>query len=740
MTIKNRLANLFGLKASDARIVSTFKIAGQAVSTPANYENFSKLGYGKNALVFKCIHMIATAAAGIEWEVYTKRKIGGQKTELESHPLLDLICQPNPMQSQASFFESLVAFYLISGNTYIEGVKGFENKPPTELWPVRPDRMKIIAGDKGYPLFYEFSYNGVIKRWPVDQIKLTSAVMHMKSFNPINDWYGMSSLEAGMYALDSSNFANRWNLGLLQNSATPSGVLQIKESKANPRGEISDDQYGRLRTEFEDAYTGSKNAGRPLILEGGLEWKQISLSPKEMDFLNSKEVSNVELAMIYGVPPELLGLGVKTYNNYKEARLAFYEDTVLPLMDKIRDELNRWLAPQFGDVELCYDKDDIEALVEKRESKYATLQNVNWLTFNEKRKATGYDEVEGGDVFLINNQAVENLSELVDNSADNVDNPNDLPLNNQENTGNLPPNNQENTNNLPTNTPPEDDSEAEKSFKSFNLVNANERRINYKRVNARRKRLEKDFRRDLEYAFNDMNENLVKAAKGKESRLVEYAMLHELSDAIIVIKSVMKKHIGITLKEFGSIIFDEAKSAGLVMETKAKTRKFDDYVHRYIERRTGEAITQIEGTTKKKIHQVVKRLVAEAIDEGNPNPELASGLKDEFDALTSSRAQLIARTEVASASNNGSLEAVKALEIPNMVKEWVSVNDDRTRDGDHGGADHSSMDGERVPIEEKFTVPPDASMDCPGDSAGGADQVCNCRCTLVYKVGKNEAE
>ena len=735
MTIKERLSNLFFQKASEARKVSSFTVTGQAQATPANYENFSKKGYANNVLVYKCVHMIATACAGIEWEVYSKRKMGQAKpVELENHPLLLLLEKPNAMQGQAKFIEAVIAYYLLAGNTYIESVKGFENQPPTELWPVRPDRMKIIPGADGYPLFFEFTANGRSKRWHVDQIKLTSAIMHIKTFNPTNDWYGLSPLEAAMLSLDQSNSANVWNLSMLKNSATPSGVLQITESKANPRGEISENQYGRLRSEFEDAYAGSKNAGRPLILEGGLEWKQISLSPKDMDFLKSKEVSGVEIATVFGVPPEMLGLGVKTYNNYKEARQAFYEDTVLPLMDVIRDELNRWLSPQFGEVELDYDKDDIEALVEKRESKYTSLANVNWLTINEKRKATGQDEVEGGDIFLINNQAVEDLSTLIVEPADETT---DM---NPDGTPKVPESNDIDPEDDPTKPPKVPEKDEEKGWKSFNLVNRNDRLKNYKKQNARRESLAKSFKTDLDKAFTKMNAELADSAKGVDLRLVEYAMLHQLAESMGGIKSVMELHIKRTLNEFGFMIFHEAKGLGLNIETKANTRKYESFVESFVKRRTGQAITQIEGTTKKKIHQVTKRLVENAIIDGDSNPELASDLRKEFDSLTNSRSQLIARTEVAAASNNGSMEAVKALDIPGMLKEWVAVDDDRTRDGDHGGADHLAMDGKTALIDEPFTVPPDASMDCPGDSAGGADQVCNCRCTLVYKLAKNGDE
>ena len=736
MTFKQFLSNIFSSqqKFSEARNLTTLQLQGRAVSSPANYETFSKIGYGKNAIVFKCISLIANACAGIDLELYSKKNsTKKKKTKIEKHALLDLLMKPNPMQSGFSFMEALIAYRLITGNTFIEAN---EMTNPTELWPLRPDRMKIIAGTKGYPAAYEYALGGYKKTWPVDFVEMKSQVLHMKTFNPANDWFGQSPLEAAIYAMDAVNSANLWNLGLFQHNTTPSGVLQVDTTKSNPRGELSEDQYTRLKNEFAQNYSGSHNGRKPLILEGGLMWQQISLSPQEMDFINSKNVSAVELCFVYGVPPEMAGLGVKTYNNYKEARQAFYEDTVLPLMDVVCDELTRWLAPMFNaDIEIGYCTDDIEALVEKRESKYTTLKEVNWLTLNEKRAQTGQDEVEGGDIFIINNQAVENLEDLVSDGEDDVDpdDPNAVDPNdpNAEDDEDM-----EDDEDAPT----DDEGKSLRGVKSFNLITANDRKQNRRRINARRKEIEKQFQTALEKDFEQMNAAIVKAGKEADPKLLEYAMIHALSKSIGTFRPTLTKYINQTLREFGSMIFNEAKSDLYIPEKKANTRRYEDFVRRYVEKRAGEAITQIEGTTMKKVRQVVKRLTADAIVEGESNIDVASELQKEFGGLTASRAQLIARTEVGSASTKGSMEAVRALEIPGMLKVWNSVQDDRTRDGEGEDANHLDMDGVSVPIDEKFTVPPDASMEAPGDPTAGADQVCNCRCTLTYKLAKPGAE
>ena len=106
------------------------------------------------------------------------------------------------------------------------------------------------------------------------------------------------------------------------NQATPSGVLQAASTEYNPRGELTDEQFKRVK-QVTESYTGARNAGKPtMLLEGNLKWRSISLSPKEMDFINSRNATAIELCIALGVPPEVMGLGQKTFNNYEEARLT----------------------------------------------------------------------------------------------------------------------------------------------------------------------------------------------------------------------------------------------------------------------------------------------------------------------------------------------------------------------------------------------------------------------------------
>lgn len=723
---------LFGYKESQARIASSLRQVGQPLSTPRNFEAFAREGYQKNDIVFACIEKIAVACAGIKWEAYNKR-LGGKDVELESHPILDLLNNPNPMEGGAQFMEAVVAFYMLTGNTFIESFRPRPNHPPMELWPVRPDLMKIVPGPKGYPAKYIYKTSESERSWDVNPVTLKADIMHMKSFHPLNIWWGMSPLEAALYSLDQSNSGNKWNLALLQNSATPSGVLQMKVTDANPSGALTEESFARVKKEIETEYTGAKNAGRPMLLEGGLEWKQISMSPKDMEFLKNKEVTAIDICRVFGVPPEMLGLGQKTYANYPEARMSFYEDTILPLMDRIESALNSWLCPMFDkqkSLKLCYDRDDIEALAPKRAAKFTALQNANWIKVNEKRVATGFEEVPGWDVFIIGNQIMETPPEEVEEGNEN-DEASNLETIQQPPAGSDKPGSKP----VEEKPDPEDESdEAEKGWKNFNLLNRNERRASWKRQTARKKRLEKSFARDVQSDFVDMGRDLASAIRGKtDATLIEFALLKEVDKHMPTIKKTLERHIKYTLNDFGDVVFNEAKSLWPDIEKKG-TRQYEDWAQRYIKTRSGNAIGQIEETTRKKVKSVVKGLVERAVIDGESTSTIANELADEFENLSKGRSMLIARTEVASASNNATLNAVKSLQVPNMQKEWISSDDDRVRDGgkDGDGPDHAAMDGVKVGLDDTFTVPPDATMDGPGDVAGGASQICNCRCVLVF--------
>jgi HK97 family phage portal protein len=214
-------------------------------------------------------------------------------------------------------------------------------------------------------------------------------VLHLTLFHPLDDHYGLAPLEAASQALDLHNAAAKWNKALLDNAARPSGAL-VYSSAA---GALTEAQFNRLKAELEAGFQGAMNAGRPMVLEGGLDWKTIAMTPKDMDFIEAKNAAARDIALAFGVPPMLLGIpGDNTYSNYVEANKTLWRQTVIPLVRRVAGSLAHWLAPAFGAVDIVPDLEHIEALAEDRAALWARVGSATFLTDEEKRKMLGIGE------------------------------------------------------------------------------------------------------------------------------------------------------------------------------------------------------------------------------------------------------------------------------------------------------------------------------------------------------------
>jgi HK97 family phage portal protein len=387
------------LRAPEAKISRTaqlvqFQYGGRARWTPRDYAALAREGFMRNAIAYRAVKLVAENAASVAYLVYEGANVRDQ------HPLLDLIARPNPRQDGAAFLETVHANLLLAGNAYIEAVT--LDAPATlqsnvqvrELYALRPDRMRVVPGAEGWPAAYDYTVAGESIRF--DQGTSPPPILHLTQFHPLDDHYGLSALEAAASAIDTHNAAAAWNKALLDNAARPSGALVY----TGPDGAmLSDNQFERLKRELEDTYQGARNAGRPLLLEGGLDWKAMSLSPKDMDFLEAKHTAAREIALAFGVPPMLLGIpGDNTYSNYQEANRVFWRQTVLPLATRIGCALAQWLAPVFGaELRLLVDPDRIPALAADRTALWDMVTNAPFLTVNEKRALTGFAPLDGGD-------------------------------------------------------------------------------------------------------------------------------------------------------------------------------------------------------------------------------------------------------------------------------------------------------------------------------------------------------
>lgn len=374
--------------SATGRVVAFASGAGRPVWSARDTASLTRGGFVANPIGFRSVRLIAEAAAAVPLVCE------GPECRFEAHPVMGLLRRPNPGQGRAELFEALFGQILLSGNGYLEAVGLRGDGLPEELHVLRSDRMSIVPGADGWPVAFEYAVGG--RRHRFDMSGSPDPICHIKSFHPQDDHYGLSPMQAAAVALDVHNSASAWSKALLDNAARPSGAIVYRG--IDGQGVLSPEQYDRLVGEIEMNHQGARNAGRPMLLEGGLDWKPMGFSPSDMEFHATKQAAAREIALAFGVPPMLLGIpGDATYANYAEAHRVFYRLTVLPLATRVAAAVAWWLSEHMGaEVSLRPDPDQIPALADERDQQWKRISQASFLTDAEKRALLGLPPLTEG--------------------------------------------------------------------------------------------------------------------------------------------------------------------------------------------------------------------------------------------------------------------------------------------------------------------------------------------------------
>lgn len=371
-------------KASATGPVVAYQSSGRVAWSPRDAVSMTRTGFSGNPVGFRSVKLIAEAAAALPLVLQDRDQ------RYDIHPILELVSRPNPVQGRAELLEALYAQLLLTGNGYVEAVAD-EAALPVEMHVLRSDRMSVVPGNDGWPIAYEYAVGGRKHRF--DATGPQVPICHIKSFHPQDDHYGFSPMQAAAMAVDVHNSASRWSKALLDNAARPSGAIVYRGAEG--QGTMAHDQYERLVNEMESHHQGARNAGRPMLLEGGLDWKPMGFSPSDMEFQKTKEAAAREIALAFGVPPMLLGIqGDATYANYQEAHRAFYRLTVLPLATRVTAALANWITAYTGEqLVLKPDLDQVPALAAERDAQWSRVAQADFLSQAEKRALLGLPAV-----------------------------------------------------------------------------------------------------------------------------------------------------------------------------------------------------------------------------------------------------------------------------------------------------------------------------------------------------------
>lgn len=314
--------------------------------------------------------------------------VGQSPLAVDDDRLLSLVKATSAGQS---LIETLAAHLLLHGNGFVQIIKDAAGRP-IELFALRPDRVSVVAGPDGWPCAYEYAVMDKIITIPVEDEDGWPGIIHIKAMHPLDDHMGAGTLEAAHQAVAVHNAASQWNRMLLENAARPSGALVYETGDG---AGLTHDQFERLKRELDSAFSGAANAGRPMLLDGGLKWQSMAMSPADMDFATLKSAAARDIALAFGVPPMLLGLpGDNTYSNYREANRALWRLTLLPLAQKLYAALAEGLSAWFPDATIAVDIDQVTALSEDRERLWKQVSDADFLNRAEKRRLLGFPAEE----------------------------------------------------------------------------------------------------------------------------------------------------------------------------------------------------------------------------------------------------------------------------------------------------------------------------------------------------------
>jgi HK97 family phage portal protein len=395
-------------KASSVGALISARVLNMPQWTRRSFEQIATEGYQQNPVVNACVYLTARAAASVPLAIMRDEK------EMSVPALEALLKRPNPAQDGHAFLIATLSDLLLAGEFFAERVDVGAN--PRELYRWQPGRVTVDPGDNGFPKSYTFKIGGNARTVPVDLPAGKAPILHVREYHPLDDWRGLPNVDPAAFAIDMHSSGLRWNNALLANGAQPSGALIYAPKEGSDK--LSDDQWDRLKAELDETFSGAKNAGKPLLLDGGLDWKEMGFSPKDMNFGEGMNASARLIALAFGVPPLILGIpGDNTFANYKEANKAFYRQTVLPLLSQWCRAMTWWLAPPFGaDLQIVPDTDDLEIFADERAAEWQRVEASTSMTINEKREHQGLKPVAGGDVILVSSTMIplESAGEPID--------------------------------------------------------------------------------------------------------------------------------------------------------------------------------------------------------------------------------------------------------------------------------------------------------------------------------------
>ena len=711
MKFFKRAKSFLKKSVTTTQLMPSFRL-GRVIKSEWNYSNAVKHGYSRSATVYSCINLIAKSAASVQWKTY-KRNSKGVWEEILDHPLTLLLEKPNPYMSQKDFIERMTHSLYLGGNSLFTKIRA-TNGQVLELWYLPQDNVKPVPDAREFIKHYEYNAEGV------KRIIETKDIIHNQFLNPADLFWGIAPIKAAAEIIDTDNEAIAWNRHSMKNRAISDGAFILEQP-------LTREQWEEARAQITEQHTGTENARTFWVLGAGAQWQPLSMSPAEMDFINSRKLNREDICSIFGVPPVMIGYYENaTLANVSEGRKIFWQDTIVPYLVDIRNSLNAALAAEYGtDIRLDFDTSTVEALQENIADKIQNASNLFGMgvPFNQINKLLdlGLDEIEGGDTgYLAANLVPMNmLDQNMQPEATRAANTGEKSFWNSKTAG---------TGEFTKQALTEGADEQKRLFE-------------WKAVERRRLPHDMNMTRKAAKIFEEMGEAVAAAYKKGGKKAAANAIAKHEEAWIALYESTYKNIFETAGAEELEEILSMAKAFDPRGEVKANIESILNRERlKWIALTCAKKVTGVLEFTKQAIAALIFDREEQYQQEGYSahTDKVAKDIKEKFEDFSRYRSYLIARTEVAGASNAASFAAAETAQEkidPTgkriiLKRQWLSSRDDRVRDS------HKHMDGQTVGLDEPFTIytpegqPTDRKLMYPADyNADEPAETIQCRCT-----------
>lgn len=674
------------------------------------------------------INKIAERVSMIDFRLYEMKR-NGDLDEVDDHELLALLYRANPLMTKSDLVYLLAVFMKLWGAAplYLER-KGTKI---VNLWPMRPDLLRMRQDDGGNVVGYEYWVGGRKITFTPEEI------LYIHKPDPQNPILGYSPLKAISLEIDTDMAAAVWNKYFFENNAEPGGVLETENV-------LKDETFNRLKMQWEGRHSGPSNAGKLAILEAGLKWKATERSGNDAGYVETRTFHRDAILTMLGVPEAMFSKDA-IYANAEAAERVFSKETIEPMMMMLVDQMNEFMVPFFGeDLWLHFESPVAEDRAKKLEEAKSGINS--WLTVNEVREMYNKPPLDGGDVLYMPFSSIPTVGDVPESEEEPVvpEKAIRVKMIAKKDSGFETAKLKDIRRKLLARNHLKNKMRADiaekivsKMIGRISIKKGSKNIIRIKGLTLKKKsretiepsealvverkayvaslaKREKAYKTSLKKLFNEQEKAVLKKLESEGLPKGQKAFKDWFARVATVLS--VDKLVKLFRNEYDQDIRSGAASVASLLGTELTDISGSKEVAAFLKRMPDKFAKEVSDSTL----EMLRTELSAGVAGSESITQLSDRVAKVFDDSRSYRTERIARTEVGRGQNFGRFGEMKALGVKKRV--WMSIFAN-TRDS------HAAAHGQTVAIDESFEV---GGEECeyPQDSSLSPEESINCQCSV----------